>query len=324
MNARAYIIIYIVLTSLLTACRDGKPLKPHSGGEPYEVLITTDDDSLRRMADQLLSLPVEGLPQREEAFRLSHTTRLTGASEYARCIVALRLAATTDGRTAIRYEHNATAQPQLIVSITSPSRQQLHHDLPKVRRQLTALIAHFELTTEAERLKSHHSPKVSQALERQFGWSLLVPSDLTAMRQAQDFAWMQSQTPEGVRAICLYTYPATRLDTARLLDKRDSVMRANIPGEQPTMHMTTERRTSPRHRYVREQGRTIVETRGLWVMRGDAMGGPFVSRALLDSARQRVIVAEAFVYAPERKKAGLIRQLEASLHTLQAKGEVKE
>lgn len=44
--------------------------------------------------------------------------------------------------------------------------------------------------------------------------------------------------------------------------------------------------------------------------------GRFVSHALLDKKKGRVIVAESFVYAPESKKANLIRRMEAALFTL--------
>jgi hypothetical protein len=49
-------------------------------------------------------------------------------------------------------------------------------------------------------------------------------------------------------------------------------------------------------------------------MKGDAMGGPFVSRSHIDSTNHRIVVKEAFVYAPERKKRNLIRQIEAAIY----------
>ena len=54
-------------------------------------------------------------------------------------------------------------------------------------------------------------------------------------------------------------------------------------------------------------------------MHGDAMGGSFVAHSAADSARGRIIVAEAFVYAPEMKKRNLMRQVEAALYTLKIK-----
>ncbi len=64
--------------------------------------------------------------------------------------------------------------------------------------------------------------------------------------------------------------------------------------------------------------------RGLWKMQGDMMGGPFVSHIRLDEANNRVVVAEAFVYAPETSKRNYIRRMEASLFTLRLPGEFDE
>ena len=69
------------------------------------------------------------------------------------------------------------------------------------------------------------------------------------------------------------------------------------------------------------KGEYAMETRGLWKMEHDAMGGPFVSHSRVDTLNNRVVVAEGFVYAPEKMKRGLIRRLEAALYTLCLPGE---
>ena len=46
------------------------------------------------------------------------------------------------------------------------------------------------------------------------------------------------------------------------------------------------------------------------------MGGPFVSHARVDRPNGRVVVVEGFVFAPEKMKRNLMRQLEAALYTL--------
>ena len=50
--------------------------------------------------------------------------------------------------------------------------------------------------------------------------------------------------------------------------------------------------------------------RGLWEMKGDAMGGPYVMRT------RGSMAVIGFVYAPEKKKKILIKQLEAALSTI--------
>lgn len=317
MNARAYIIIYIVLVAMLLSCKEGSGPKPSSGGEPYEVLVVTGNKELRALADSLLETSIPELPQHEPMFRLSHTDRLTAATQYARCIVGMETAPTGDGRTKVAYWHEKTARPQLIINITTPSVARLKADADKVGRTVRTLVNRFELTTEQERLEKHHSPKVSETIGRRMGWTLYLPTELSAMKWGTDFVWASSDTPEGVRCICLYTYPGKSLDPQRLIEMRDSVLGANIPGERPPMRMVTERRVAPIQKILRGKRQTVLETRGLWQMEGDAMGGPFVSRAVVDSQRGRVVVAEAFVYAPERKKGNMLRRLEAALHSLE-------
>ena len=71
--------------------------------------------------------------------------------------------------------------------------------------------------------------------------------------------------------------------------------------------------------------------RGLWDMKGDAMGGPYLMKVLPMSKGKIVtprsyyrqptridsrIVVIAFVYAPEMKKRNLTKQLEATLSTI--------
>ena len=59
-------------------------------------------------------------------------------------------------------------------------------------------------------------------------------------------------------------------------------------------------------------------------MKGDMMGGPFVSHARLDEKNNRVVVVEGFVFAPETDKRNFIRRVESALYTLRLPGEFEE
>jgi hypothetical protein len=61
----------------------------------------------------------------------------------------------------------------------------------------------------------------------------------------------------------------------------------------------------------------VIETRGLWHVKNDFMGGPFVTFTVIDNEKNRVVNFDAFVYAPQFKKRDYLRQLEAVLYTLQ-------
>ena len=59
-------------------------------------------------------------------------------------------------------------------------------------------------------------------------------------------------------------------------------------------------------------------------MENDIMGGPFVSHSIVDEVHNRMVVVEAFVYAPNKLKRNFMRKLEASLYTLELPKEQEE
>ena len=78
-----------------------------------------------------------------------------------------------------------------------------------------------------------------------------------------------------------------------------------MPGETDNMYMTI----------------PVLSEKGLWEMKGDAMGGPYVMRCIdytTSNARQKgeKLYVIGFVYAPEMKKKILIKQLEAAISTI--------
>jgi hypothetical protein len=97
-------------------------------------------------------------------------------------------------------------------------------------------------------------------------------------------------------------------------------MRVNIPGGHEGQWMETDARTlSYNQRTDPESGVLQMVVRGLWDMKGDAMGGPFVSYIQLDTLNERLLVSEGFVFAPNKKKRALIRELEAALQSVELK-----
>lgn len=62
------------------------------------------------------------------------------------------------------------------------------------------------------------------------------------------------------------------------------------------------------------------ETSGLWRMENDFMGGPFITKYIIDQDNNRVIFLDGFMYAPgEDKKKRYMRQVEAIFSTLEIK-----
>lgn len=290
---------------LLIACTDSQPFTPKSGGRPYEVLVIGDVTGTIAPA---LSSPIEGLPQAEPLFDVSVCHGLNSTTRMARNIVAVTIDSTRYHHVKLRYERNLYATPQIMVWVTSPSTTALRLFMKHKAALLTSLLTQQEMLNEQAVLTHKHNTKATAAVIREFGFELLPPTDLTAMKRGHNFLWLSDDGKTVNRSLCIYTLPKGDFATMR-----DSMMRANLPGECPGMVMQTVSNSLKwQQAGMGSSQRKIV--RGQWVMHDDAMGGPFVAH-LIDQG-DSMLVAEAFVYAPGTKKRNKLRLLEAALYTL--------
>ena len=92
-------------------------------------------------------------------------------------------------------------------------------------------------------------------------------------------------------------------------------MKINIPGAREGQYIQTDA-NYVNVKNIGIKGEYAFEARGLWYMENDMMGGPFVAHARVDRPNGRVVVAEAFIYAPQKQKRDLMRKMEAALYTL--------
>lgn len=310
----------LLLTAIVALCScSGGPqsLLPKSGGRPYEVLLVASDRRCAAVVDSVLTQDMPSLPQREPMFDVSliDTTRFNQTTRLARCIVIVTVNPAVFTSTRIRYEKNVWARPQLVVYVNTPSASQLSLYMAKAGHRLTSLLTRAEINTAISTLHAGSNRKAESSIRHMFGWDMLIPAEMKAGKTGRNFIWLSDNRPDRMRNICVYSYGGTTLDAHRALAARDSVMRLNIPGELDGMYMQTTP-GSVTAGLATEDGRTVMISRGLWEMRNDAMGGPFVSYSVVDSANSRIIVAEAFVYAPGTNKRNLIRSAEAALYTL--------
>lgn len=298
----------VVVACLFCGCRGDNPLQPKSGGRPYEVLLVDDDNGV---VLRQLTVDMVGLPQPEPWFDvvLTDSIGFQRNGQTMRNVVKVDVAPGAAERTVLRYERNVFAAPQIIVHVVTPSLEALHHDMPTMGGRLRALLNNAERSREMAFLSSHHAMEPTMEVERLFGAQMWIPVEMKSSMRADNFIWLSNDAAEGMCNLCVYTIPSA--DTARFVTARDSVMERNIKGETDQMHMTTAH--LPVHWQQQGDSSTWV-ARGLWEMKGDAMGGPFVSR-MMPRDDGTAIVAEAFVYAPEGKKRNLLRRTEAAIFT---------
>lgn len=321
----------LLLLFALVSCRNGG-LLPRSGGQLYEVLLVGDTAGMVRSA---LSADVEGLPQPEPSFDVSEVSAeaFGNTLRYTRNIVIVDINAEAYTRPSIRSERNVWAQPQTVVHIGAPSAMALRNSIDSVGRRLRFLLNRSEMKKQLSILRHERNVKAEKLARKMFGIALWIPADMIASKQGKDFLWLSNNSATMMQNIVVYrdwspvnasdakANPDVRTtgyggsEARGFISARDYMLGRNILGETDSMHMATVPES------VLTDGRGFY--RGLWMMTGDAMGGPFVSRAFLlqQSGRQgnlvcRHIVVEGFVFAPGKTKRNAVRRLEAVLYTM--------
>ena len=301
-------------------------LMPNASGLPYEMLVVMDDAQwerpLGRAVFNVLDSDVPGLPQSERSFRITRVEPSGMNSNMFRImrnIIKVDVQKDRYTQPKLKFSRDVYSYPQMVMTLQAPDEESLAKFVEENAQSIIDFFTRAEMNREINNLREKHNPNVSRLVQEILGVDVWVPWEVNKFKRGKDFLWATTYNGKKDMSIVLYSYPYTDTNTFTLdyfLAKRDSVMKANIPGGSEGSYMTT------KHDYVYVEDATVhgkyaQVARGLWRMQGDRMGGPFVSHSRVDEVNGRVIVAEAFIYAPEELKRDLIRRMEAALYTLQ-------
>jgi hypothetical protein len=222
-----------------------------------------------------------------------------------------------------RFEKNLYASPQIVMAIYAPDQKSFGDYVNRNARVIVDFFTEKEREGQIAELAGKHNKQALTLMKEKFGCELRIPSNISGYKQGEDFLWFSDyNNPSKVemQSFAIYSYPYTSpedFSEQNFIHKRDSVMKENIQGGEPDSYIQTvaESVTLTPTAY---NGKYMSVARGLWYMKNDDMfgGGPFVSHSIVDEENGRMIVVEAFVYAPNKKKGGFMRKLEAALHTL--------
>lgn len=304
--------------------RSGSLLTPLSSGNPYEVMVVADDSVWQGYAGKavqtILDKAILGLPQAEEQFHKSHIEHkhFDNITNLFRNIIKLNVSREYT-MAKMHVEKDTYSTPQLIITVNAPNQIEASMFITEHTKQIESLINSEEINREANDLIYKHNIKFEKAVKEKFGCTMYIPTDLKALKEGEDFIWASDDGLSSIQNIVIYSLPYV---SEKMLKKgpyvalRDTVMKKNIPGGHPGQWMQTNREFVWT-KNITVNGTYAMEARGLWEMKGDAMGGPFVSHSRIDTVNNRVIVVEGFVYAPNKMKRTMIRRMEAALYTLE-------
>ena len=302
-----FCLIFLLLTSCGLTRKNRK--KPASTGQPYEIVLEGDTDSI---VTRILTEDVPSLPQPEPLCKLIQVKK--GKTKGSYLLVRTRIIVNiTDKDFAVKLNHDENAAPQNIIRINARSVQQLRERLNG--EKLRQLVDEAELEHLAEMISNNPSKQnkeMQEEVKKTFGLDMKIPVSMNASKKAKDFIWISNNASTGMQNLLVMKVKSEerRMKNSNAFhvnDKAqiDSILRTNMPGETDSMYMVI----------------SHLSERGLWEMKGDAMGGPYVMHRIHRQTSKAAkpgysLYIIGFVYAPEMKKKILIKQLEAAISTI--------
>ncbi len=296
-----------------------------STGKSGEVLVVVQKNIWKGESGSILrknlNVDFPGLPQSEPRFSVTNIPHVAFNNIFKnhRNIIFTEVSGKVK-KSIITYKYDVYASPQLVITIKAKSKKELKELLKSNIIEITDLIENTELDRLAKNYSRLRNNEIYNQLKKNHDIKLTVPKGYKLDVDTNNFIWISHETPLISQGLLIYYYDYTDTNSFKLdnlLNKRDSILINNVPGPSKNSYMNTDRDYYLEFKEFYKDERYTAEIRGLWNVKGDFMGGPFVNTSVVDEKNSRIITVDAYVYSPKKNKRNYIRQLEAIVGSLE-------
>lgn len=309
---------------LLAACNnspENQALKMRSSsGKTCEVLVAADkvhyEGATKALLDSLLREPQAGLPQPEPRFDIINVpvTSLYNTQMFKmhRNIIVCDVKAGNPDK--FYVHHNQWAEPQVVVDVAASSDSSLRAML----RNRASLVLDEFYKAEYQRMEKafvkDRNIELMQRVKAKYGFSIVVPQEFSWAKEDGDFLWLRKETKDFGLGVLVNVSPyrsESQFEAEKIANRLDTLMKREVPGPAEGSYMATERRVELESRQVAfGASKYGIETRGLWRLMGDFMGGPFVAYSLLSPDGATVVDLVGYVFCPRFDKRNYLMQVD--------------
>lgn len=313
----------LMLLWLSFSCDNGANKKsayvPESSGNINHVTVVMPEKdwkaSLGEKVKSELQEIYEGLPLDEPQFSLVYMNpkAFTGFARQNRNIIWFR----KDSLEGFRLSQNQFARPQILATITGIDTESQAFYFQENTELLKQTLIENERKEKLRRIMK--SPTTENTLSTRFGIELTYPSAYKTFKDTTNFVWIQKEVRKGHLNLIAYTLKENILEGSfneRILNIRDSIGKAYVPGRLDGSYQITERAFRPYFYRAIVDGKQAYLTKGTWEVANDYMAGPFVNYMIQDTLKNRILVVEGFVFAPTASKRDYMFELNTIINTL--------
>lgn len=325
----------LLLAVLFSACKH-KPTKedeltqgkPSSGGKTLEMLLVIPDSlytkSLKDSIGNIFEKAQEGLPQKEPYFDLVQLSfgQYYNSEMFKKHRNVLIINKQAGNNNTIRQAINKTVYPQAIFEIKVDNLDSLYSILNSYANTIKHQFRKNEHIRIYNAFKRDENTDITEQIKKMFNFSLTFSSDFYLAKKTDNFLWLRKETQKESFNVMIYKKPFSSNDLfleKKVVDLRDSLGRAFIPGSVKDSYMGTELRTELFVDTIKVGDYVMIETRGLWRLFGDFMGGPFLNYVFRNETTNEFVMIDCFLYNPNKPKRDYLMQLESIVYSIKKK-----
>src|SRR6056297_1105008 len=324
------ISIIAAMMILIFACKpdqQGSGSMPGVSGKPGEILVIMDTAQFNKKPGLAIKKKLQraqvALPQAEPIFELvnipSHSYKNI-FRRYRNILVVDIDDQYSEPRFAVRK--NVHAKPQTVIHAQASDYKSIENLFMQQGEKIAEKFMEAERNRYINTYRNISNQGAMKRIKEKFGIELVIPKGYSLATDTNNFAWIEHDTRDYTQGILIYEHKYKGDQTFKmdhLMEVRDKFTKRYVPGPSLESYMTIEKEIIP---YLDEKtinGHKVAFMRGLWKVKNDFMGGPFINVSLLSKNKKQVITVDGFVYAPKFSKRDYLRQLESIIYTLDFK-----
>ena len=313
MKRIAIILFFLIIT--LSCSENQQKLLPSSSGNINNVSVVSSnelwDGAVGDVIRENFGRPIYGLPQIEPVFSLSHIPSkvFSGFATKSRTILKVDIAE----KEGVFNFKNTYASPQRIIQITGKSTDNIIEIINENLNSIYSTMFLNDIHEKQRRISKNLNQ--TQAIKNSTGLTLRFPSAYRVAKVDSNFVWIRRDIETG--SVNLFVSRYNDKNNSSILKIRDSISKHHIPGPVENTFMSTDPIYTPSSQQISIRGKQILETRGLWEIKGQFMAGPFLNYQFESNTKQdEYIMLDGFVYSPGSSKREYVFELEAIMRSL--------
>lgn len=228
-------------------------------------------------------------------------------------------------------QRDVWSRDQLVMMLSAGSTEELAERIRRNERRLVDDVHEMELARWHRYVyRRAEQTDLSERILETHGWSFRVQHDYRVGVDTLNVLTLRRYLPDNDRWIWVWWQDEfsqeqfDNIDRDWVSTRRDSINQEYMKGSTDEKYVKTDYERPYQQRFMELNGMEAYESRGLWRMHNDLMGGPFINYTMYDHENERLFMMEYGQFSPRWDQRRFLYQFEAMARTFVSNPEAIE